>query len=60
MDHGFINIVCTILYDYSGAFIGFVDDYVCIFAEGEIGLDSRIDCLVQSSYVRVHSQSEGI
>ena len=33
MDHGFINIVCSILYDYSGAFIAFVDDYVCIFAE---------------------------
>ena len=28
--HGFINIVYSILYDYSGAFIGFVDDYVCI------------------------------
>ena len=51
VDHGFINIVYSILYDYSGAFIGFVDDYVCIFAEfvecsllpeGEIGLDSNI------------------
>ena len=49
--HSFVNVVYSILYNYSGAFVGFVDDYVCIFTEfvecsllpeGEIGLDSDI------------------
>ena len=33
MDHGFIVIVCLILYDYGRAFVSFVDDYVCILTE---------------------------